>query len=1021
MIENSLFEEEPDVVDLAAPPKEATPASSSTSSSFPLDPDDVVYEPRSSRLLVRGLGEMNDGEDEEEDYESSARLLGMSFMNRSSSSSQRPPNQRAPYSRQSGVGGFCSMPSLRTMVAGVFILVLVASLVMVLYFLPGCTFTRDGCKKTNGSSSQDSVYPISADGRPFPWASLRLPSAVAPDHYDLLIQPNLTSMTFKGSVTIGMTVQEDTEVLVLHSADISISKATFQEQDVKPMEYKPWQQLAIKLPQQLKKGQKCKLTLEYSAHLSNSYDGFYNSSYVDTTGTKRVLAATQFEPLAARKAFPCFDEPAFKATFSVKIKREADYISLSNMPKARTTQEDGLLLDEFEESVTMSTYLVAFVVANLGTVTRNVSGTQVSVYAVPDKQDQVQYALDCAAELLQYYNHFFDIDYPLKKLDMVAIPDFLAGAMENWGLITFRETTLLVGNHSSPLDKQLVTSVIAHEIAHQWFGNLVTMKWWNDLWLNEGFATYMQYTSIEKLFPQLDIDNEFLSIRFRALAKDSLNSSHPVSAVVKTPEQVEEMFDSVSYEKGASILLMVNSTLNDGEFRKGVIEYLKKYKGSNTVNEDLWNSLSAVSKLPISVAEMMNTWTLQKGFPLVTVSRAGNTLTLTQEHFLLDATGNATSKNQWHIPLTYVNDTCSVARNCKQVFLLKDKSAKLEVPAAVKWLKFNYKNEGFYIVDYGADGWSALVEALQQDVNALTHEDRAALVNNIFMLSRLGKVTFRQVLSVLSYMSKETQTAPLTEALTQLMHILRMLEKRQDLFLVNRMQAYIIDHFGDLMDSQSWEEESSVAKQTLRSALLEISCGLHRPNCTEKAMGVFQTWVASNGTYRIPGDLMRVVFSVAAQTEDGWSKVLQAYTLSIYDLDKRRMLEALASTQDVSHIVWILQAGLRGSDVQNQELPLVISTVAKGFAGYLYAWNFVKENWAKITQKFPIGSFAIQNIIVSTTSQFSTKLQLLELQNFFSSLKDKGSQMRTVEEAAETVKLNMLWMDENLDALRKWL
>ncbi|KAG5280989.1 hypothetical protein AALO_G00066240 [Alosa alosa] len=1004
MIENSLFEEEPDVVDLA----KETP-----SSSYPLDPDDVVYEPRTSRLLVRGLGE-NDGDEDEEDYESSARLLGMSFMNRSSS-------QRAAaasvYTRQNPSGGFCSVPSAKTLVAGVFILVLIASMVMVIYFLPGCTFTKDGCKKPN--VTQEVVYPISTDGKPFPWADLRLPTTVVPVHYDILLQPNLTTMTFQGSVSITMTPQQDTDKLVLHSSDLKISRATLQGVEVKPTEYKPYQQIAIK-DVQLKKGQQCVLKLNYTANLSNSYDGFYNSSYLDTTGTRRVLAATQFEPLAARKAFPCFDEPAFKATFSVKIKREAGYISLSNMPMTKTTpQKDGLLLDEFEKSVTMSTYLVAFIVANLSSVSRNVSGTEVSVYAVPDKKDQVNYALDSAAKLLEFYNEFFDIHYPLNKLDMVAIPDFLAGAMENWGLITFRETTLLVGNHSSPLDRQLVTSVIAHEIAHQWFGNLVTMKWWNDLWLNEGFASYMQYMSIEKLFPELDIDNEFLNVRFRALAKDSLNSSHPISAVVKTPEQVEEMFDSVSYEKGASILLMVNSTLNEGEFQKGVTEYLKKFKSRNTVNEDLWNSLSSVSKT-FNVTEMMNTWTLQKGFPLVTVSRKGSEVKLTQEHFLLDA-GNFTSKNLWHIPLTYVNDSCSNASGCKQVFVLKEKSAKLDIPSDVNWLKFNFKNEGFYIVDYGVEGWRALIEALQNDMNVLTHEDRAALVNNVFMLSRLGKVSFRQVLNMMNYMTNETETAPLTEALGQLMHILRMLEKRQDLDLVGRMKAYIISHFQDLMDSQSWGVENSVAKQTLRSTLLEISCNFYKGNCTEQAMALFKKWVDSNNTEHIPGDLMRVVFSVAAQADDGWNTLLEAYRHSIYDSEKRKMLEALASTHNVSRIAWILKAGLSGSDIQNQELPLVISTVCRSFAGYLYAWNFVKENWEKITQKFPIGSFAIQNIIVSTTSQFSTKLQLQELQNFFSSLKDKGSQMRSVEEAAETIKLNIQWMDKNLDTLRNWL
>lgn len=1006
MIENSMFEEEPDVVDLA---KETS------SSSYQLDPDDVVYEPRTSRLLVRGLGE-NDADEDEEDYESSARLLGMSFMNRSSSQRSAAAAAASVYTRQRPPGA-CPVPSPKALVVGIFILVLIASIIMVMYFLPGCTFTRDGCKKPNNSSSQV-VFPISSNGEPFLWADLRLPAAVVPLHYDILLHPNLTTMTFQGSISINMAVQQDTDRLVLHSADLKISKAIFKGQEVKLLEYKPWQQIAIRYPG-LKKGENCTLSLEYSASLSNSYDGFYNSSYMDTSGTRRVLAATQFEPLAARKAFPCFDEPAFKATFSVKIKREEGYISLSNMPKLKSTPlKDGLELDEFEKSVTMSTYLVAFVVANLSSVSVNVGNTKVSVYAVPDKKDQVQYALDSAAKLLEFYNQFFDIDYPLSKLDMVAIPDFLAGAMENWGLITFRETTLLVGNHSSSLDKQLVTSVIAHELAHQWFGNLVTMKWWNDLWLNEGFASYMQYMSIQKLFPELDIGNEFLNVRFKALAKDSLNSSHPVSAAVKTPEQVEEMFDSVSYEKGASILLMVNSTLNDGEFRKGVITYLKRFSGRNTVSEDLWNSL--VSKQGLSVAQMMNSWTLQKGFPLVTVARTNTTVKLSQEHCLLDAE-NITSKNLWHIPLTYVYDNCDIASGCKNVFFLKEKEGEFTIPE-VKWLKFNYKNEGFYIVDYGVEGWRDLIEALKADVNVLTPDDRAALVNNIFMLSRLGRVSFRQVLNLLGYMSKETETAPVAEALGQLMHILRLLEKRQDLPLVGRMKAYIINHFQDLMDSQSWEmEESSVARQTLRSTLLGVSCGLGRSNCTEKAMEAFNKWAASNGTERIPGDLMEVAFSVAAQTEDGWNTLLQAYLHSIYDSEKRKMLVALASTQSVSKIVWIMKAGLSGSVIQNQELPLVISTVCRSFAGYLYAWNFVKENWEKITQKFPIGSFAIQNIIVSTTSQFSTKLQLLELQNFFSSLRDKGSQMRSVEEAAETIKLNIQWMDKNLQTLRNFL
>ncbi|XP_076854132.1 leucyl-cystinyl aminopeptidase [Brachyhypopomus gauderio] len=997
MIENSMFEEESDVMDLA---KE--------SPSYPIDADDVVYEPRSSRLLVRGLGE-NDQDEEEEDYESSARLLGMSFMNRSS-------NQRtfsSPYARQQPPTS-CSVPSAKTAVLGVLVLVVVASVVMVIYFLPACTFSKEGCKSSNSST----VYPIASDGEIFPWSELRLPTSVQPLHYEISLLPNLTTMTFQGTVTITLVVLNETKVIVLHSSDMKILGCTFQDKVVKILEYKPWQQIAINFPENLNKGQRYVLTINYSANLSNSYDGFYNSSYVDTTGTKRVLAATQFEPLAARKAFPCFDEPAFKATFLIKIKREQEYISLSNMPKAKTTQlPNGLFEDEFEKSVNMSTYLVAFIVANFSSLSTNVSNTLVSVYAVPDKKDQVQYALETAVSLLQFYNNFFGISYPLRKLDLVGIPDFLAGAMENWGLITFRETTLLVANHSSEIDKQIVTSVIAHELAHQWFGNLVTMRWWNDLWLNEGFATYMQYISIETVFPELDIDNEFLKVRFRALEKDALNSTHPVSAVVNTPEQVEEMFDSVSYEKGASILLMLNSTLTEEAFREGVKEYLKQFRGGNTDSKDLWSSLSQVMKQPVDVGDMMHTWTKQKGFPLVTVTRAGPQVTLVQERFLLNPANVTDSSNLWHIPLTYVNDTCSKSISCKQVFHFKDKTATLKVPPSVKWLKFNSRNDGFYVVDYGDEGWDVLIEALTEDMTVLPREDRASLINNLFALSRLGKVSFKKITKLLAYLRNEMETAPLMEALRQLNHIYRLLDKRPDLPFASRMKTYIYYLFGDLMDSQSWEEETSVSKQELRSALLLTACTLNRPNCTQQADALFQQWIASNQTTRIPGDLLLVVLSVAAQKTETWNTISNMYMFSLFDSEKRKLLQALSSTQDVRKVLWILQAGLDGHDIQTPELPLVIHIVCRHFAGHLYAWNFVKENWEKLVQKFPLGSFALQSIIASTTNQFSTKTQLEEVQWFFGSLKERGSQMRIVQEAVETIELNIRWIESNLATL----
>ncbi|XP_029295882.1 LOW QUALITY PROTEIN: leucyl-cystinyl aminopeptidase [Cottoperca gobio] len=1018
MIENSMFEEEPDVVDLAK--------DSAAFPTFPaLDPDEAAYEPRTSRLLVRGLGE-NDMDEDEEDCESSARLLGMSFMNRSSA--HRPSS--SPYTRQAPPRT-CSRPSTRTLVVCVLFLVIVASMTMVLYFLPGCTFTKAGCRKTNQTTPLVPVSPISTNGELFPWTELRLPHSIRPLSYDLTLNPDLSDMTFTGSTVINMSVLHNTKRIVLHSAKLNFTKATFklgegEAREVTVLEYEPRQQIAVQFTEELKAGQFCVLTLDYSANLSHNYDGFYNSSYTDKDGNKRILAATQFEPLSARKAFPCFDEPSFKATFLIKISRKTHYMTLSNMPQAKSTPlVNGLIQDEFEKtSVNMSTYLVAFVVANFTPISRNVSNTLVSVYSVPVKMEHTEYALDTASKLLEFYNDFFEINYPLKKLDLVAIPDFLAGAMENWGLITFRETSLLVGQHSS-LEKQVVASVVAHELAHQWFGNLVTMSWWNDLWLNEGFATYMQYMSLQTVLPKLDIGNLFLAVRFRALDKDALNSTHAVSTEVNTPEQVEEMFDSVSYEKGASILLMLNASLpGEQQFRKGIIQYLKQFSGLNTDTNDLWNCLTQVevSAQHQNVSEMMSSWTSQKGFPLVTVSRKGGQVTLTQEHFLLTSDNAMHTSNLWNIPVTYVTDNCSSAPECRQMFNLKTKSGTLkDVPESVKWLKLNYRNTGFYIVHYGDEGWAALIQALNDNVGVLTSDDRASLIHNIFALSRLGRVSFHQVLNLLKYMTNETETTPVTEALLQLNVIYRLLDKRQEHSLAARMKTYIRHQFGSLMDNQTWKEEESVSKQELRAALLGTACGLDQENCIHRAKELFKQCVDSNGTSRIPGDLQPVVFTVAGQSNEDWETLLNMYQHATYDAEKRTMLRGLASTQDARRIVWILKAGLRGDIIQTQELPLVISTVCRGFTGYLFAWDFIQENWDRLIEKFPVGSFAIQAIIKSATSQFSTQAHLDQIQGFFSSLKERGSQMRSVQEALETIKLNQRWMDKNLSMLQKWL
>ncbi|KAF3695860.1 Endoplasmic reticulum aminopeptidase 2 [Channa argus] len=901
--------------------------------------------------------------------------------------------------------------------------------------------------------------PLGTENLSFPWSRLRLPRYIVPLHYRLILHPNLTNLSFTGSVQIQTDVQNNTNWVVLHSKGLQISKAIILDQNFAPLSdqvlpvlHNPsHEQIGIFSPKVLTTGQKYFLYIEFGAELAEGFYGFYRSTYRASTGETRTLASTHFEPTSARMAFPCFDEPSFKANFSVRIWRSPEYISLSNMPIIKTLElSNGMLEDWFATSVKMSTYLVAFVICDFKSVTATTSsGVQVSIYAAPEKWLQTHYALEVAVKMLDFYEEYFNIRFPLPKQDLIAIPDFQSGAMENWGLTTYRETSLLFDPLTSSLsDKLWVTMVIGHELAHQWFGNLVTMEWWNDIWLNEGFARYMEYISVEATYPDLKVEEYLLHTCFAAVGHDSLNSSRPISSLAENPTQIKEMFDTVSYDKGACILHMLRHFLTDEVFQRGIVRYLRKYSYKNAHNQDLWDSLvntcseedfisgkhcyssSQAAKNAylfagehLDLTAMMNTWTLQKGIPLVTVTRKGPRLMLRQDRFLRTALPSdplwpTLQKGfLWHIPLTYKTDASSAIHR----HLMTTHTDSIHIGEEVNWVKVNMDMTGYYVVHYEEGGWDVMTQLLRENHTAMSYKDRTHLIHNAFQLVTAGHLPINKALDLIGYLQVETHTVPRLQGLGYLEFFYRMIEKRNELDMTHKLGMYILRFFRSVINQQTWSDSGSVSERRLRSEVLALACHLDDPPCLEQARQSFKDWLQSNGTLNLPTDVAVTVYSVGAQDDHGWASLLHTYNISISAAQKQKILFALTCSRDTNKLQRLLQLGLEGKMIRSQDLSSLILMVAKNPRGHHLAWNFVKKNWDSLVQKFQLGSFCIRNIIIGTTGQFSSPDELRDVQLFFQSIKEQTSQLRATQVALDNMEKNIRWIHRNLETLRNWL
>ena len=494
--------------------------------------------------------------------------------------------------------------------------------------------------------------------------AVMLPKDVRPSRYTLTLRPDLEEFTFSGSVAIDIEVLQPTECIVLNAAELAISSCRVESSGGEALPSSTVlddkaETASFAFEAALPTGP-ARLEIGFTGELNDRLRGFYRSRYTDMNGEERHLATTQFEATDARRAFPCWDEPSMKASFEVTLVVPAELEAVSNtMPAEESEMDGGLRRVRFEETPVMSTYLLAFIVGDIKCVERRAdNGTLVRVWATSGKENLGEFAAETSVKLLSFFNDYFGVPYPLPKLDHIAIPDFAAGAMENWGAVTYREVVLLVDPERTSVQvRQRTAAIISHEMAHMWFGDLVTMAWWNDLWLNESFASWIGDKAVDWLFPDWEMWTQFVSGDTNsALSLDGLRSSHPIEQEVKDPAEIGQLFDAISYSKGGSVLRMLEHFLGEETFREGLRSYISRHQYGNAVTRDLWNALGEASGRP--VAEMMDTWVQQTGYPVLDVEADygddGIEIHASQARFVYEhlVDPDAAEDTTWHVPVT---------------------------------------------------------------------------------------------------------------------------------------------------------------------------------------------------------------------------------------------------------------------------------------------------------------------------------------------------------------------------------
>ena len=853
-----------------------------------------------------------------------------------------------------------------------------------------------------------------------------LPENVRPVHYQITLQPHMEKFTFDGLEVIDIDVKETTSEIILNAADLRVPAAMLikdgqwiRAESITLDEDR--QTVTLAFPDLIEPGP-AQLDLRFVGELNDKLHGFYRSQYVNPEGETAYLATTQFEATDARRAFPCWDEPACKATFQLTLNIPRELVAVSNTPILEQAGLDaGYQSIMFARTPVMSTYLMAFVVGDLTHIEQEaVNDTTVGVWTTRGKEEQGRFALETSARMLSFFNDYFGIPYPLEKLDHLAIPDFAAGAMENWGCITYRETALLVDpENSSAGTRQRVAEVVAHEMAHMWFGDLVTMEWWDDLWLNESFASWMGTKATDWAFPEWEMWTQFVNMDTnRALSLDGLKNSHPIEQEVKDPAEISQLFDAISYSKGASVIRMLEQFLSPEVFRQGIHQYLDANQYANARTGDLWAALEATSQQPVTA--IMDSWVAQTGYPVLSVSTAetaaGPELTLSQERFVYDhLLGDSEPETTvWQVPVSVAQSGGVAAA----ALVMDAPEARLQIAQtpetgtdADSWFKVNPAQTGFFRVNYSEEDWQRLIPA----ISALTlpATDRLGIQNDAYALSKAGLLPITQFLSLAGAYRNETDASVWSDLASNLRDI-ELLVADEPCY--ESYRAFARDLFGPAARRIGWDAQAGEGHldALLRSTVLSQAGGYGDQEFLGQAQERLATYLADHTT--LHPDLRGLVFSLAAQggDEQTYDQLWELERQADLQEEKIRLLLALARFTQPELLQETLRRALT-DDVRSQDTISVITAVAGNLKGRHLAWQFVQDNWAEFDRRYGDGGFGLMRL-VSVCGNFTEAAKIGEIEAFFQEHPAPAGE-RTIRQALERIRLNSKWLELNREAL----